>query len=92
MDPYPNVQHLSVERVGIFHQVRQDLCAKSRGLRYCRPIFMTQTQICSLSRQFARRSAVHGDGTTRYEAVPMKGDQETDEKNKNKKEGGKGSS
>ena len=51
---------------------------------------MTQTQICSLSRQFARRSAVHGDGTTRYELVPKKDDQETDEKNKNKKEGGNG--
>ena len=51
---------------------------------------MTQTQICSLSRQFARRSAVHGDGATRYEPVPKKGDQEAEEKKK--KEGGKGSS
>ena len=41
-----------------------------------RPIFMTQTQICSLSRQFARRSAVHGDGATRYEPVPKKGREE----------------
>ena len=55
-----------------------------------RPIFMTQTQICSLSRQFARRSSVHGDGATRYETVPKEGDKEAEEKNK--KDGGKASS
>ena len=51
---------------------------------------MTQTQICSLSRQFARRSSVHGDGATRYETVPKEGDKEAEEKNK--KDGGKASS